>query len=319
MGEIKVSICVIAYNNEQYIDKCLQSILDQEVSFPFEIIVGDDASSDNTVAVIKEFHAKAPEVIRYIVQPQNTGGTENYQAVHRMAKGEYVAHCDGDDYFLPGKLQKQVDFLDSHPGYVQLWHRQQLVDAGGNITGKFPYRYVGFFLNKKLCMKDLAVSYGMVGQHSSHMYRRSARTEYNRDVATIDFFYALDIASKGYSTYRNETLGGYRLDLGKSITTTEKGKNTVEKCLVEAALHYTEKYNLGKQFYGNLRVRKMVTIYSKVTPSVEFEEGFKKLQQYKNWWFTLKALNIYLFVHSSFNLFRILTGYIKILIKRKRA
>lgn len=318
MGVPKVSVCIITYNQENYIETCLRSILVQEVDFPFEVIVSDDASTDKTPAIISRLQSEYPGIMRMYLHKTNISGGVNFQFVHNLAEGEYVAHCDGDDFFLPGKLQRQVNFLDANPEYVQVWHRQKLVDDKDNVVGNFPYRYKKSFLNRKLRLKDLAVSYGLVGQHSSQMYRRTARTKYKDKEATIDYFYALDIGSKGYSTQLDEFLGAYRVGNANTITTTDLGKKFVEKALVDTAIFYSEKFGLGKRFYGNLRVRKMVTIYSKITPSAEFEEGFKKLQQYKNWWFTLKALNIYLFIHSSFNLFRIFTGYIKAVTKRKK-
>lgn len=317
MTSPKVSVCVVTYNQENFIETCLCSILEQKVNFPFEVIISDDASTDGTVAILKKFRAQYPDIIRLVLHPVNIGAGINFQGAHDMAVGEYVAHCDGDDFFMQGKLQYQVDFLEKNPEYVQVWHRQYIVDAEDNRIGKFPYRYIKNFLGRKLTLRRLAVSYGLAGQHSSQMYRRSARTVYKNYPATIDYFYALDIAAKGYSTHLNKFLGCYRVGDGFTITTTSHGKIFVEKALADTALFYTEKYNLGKQFFGNLWVRKMVTIYSKEKPSAEFEERFQKLQQYKNILYRNKAIIVYLFLHSSFNLFRIISGYFKILFKRK--
>ena len=317
MTSPKVSVCVVTYNQENYIETCLTSILEQKVDFPFEIIVSDDASTDGTVAIVKKFHSQHPGIIRLLLHPVNIGAGVNFQVAHNAATGEYVAHCDGDDYFLPGKLQYQVDFLDKNPGYVQIWHRQQLVDSNNNVVGKFPYRYVKTFLGRKLALKRLAVSYGLVGQHSSQMYRRSARTVYDNHPATIDYFYALDIGAKGYSTQSDKVLGSYRTGNAATLTTTSPGKIFVEKALGDTALFYTEKYGLGKQFYGNLWVRKMATIYSKEKLSAEFEDRFQKLQQYKNLYYRYKAINVIIFVHSSFNLLKFLMGYLKIMFKKK--
>ncbi len=312
MSTIKVSVCVVAYNQENYIAKCLDSILEQQTNFRIEIIVSDDASTDRTPEIIMEYFHKHPGVIRPFLHKQNISAGVNFQFAHNQATGEYVAHCDGDDYFLPGKLQYQADFLDRHPAYVQVWHRQRLVDAENTIIGNFPYRYVNFFLGRRLSLKQLAISYGLVGQHSSQMYRRSARTVYENHPATIDYFYALNIAAKGYSTHLNKFLGCYRAGNASTLTTTESGKLFVEKALVETALFYTDKYKLGKQFYGNLWMRRQVTLYSKMKPSDVFEEGFIQFIKYKNFRFRLNALLVYLFVHSSFNLFRIIREYFRL-------
>lgn len=317
MSTIKVSVCVVTYNQENYIEKCIQSILDQERNFNIEIIISDDASTDKTPVIVARMQQEYPDIIRPFLHKQNISAGVNFQFAHNQATGEYVAHCDGDDYFLQGKLQYQADFLDKHPDYVQVWHRQKLVDADNKVVGNFPYRYIKFFLGRKLTMKRLAVSYGLVGQHSSQMYRRSARTIYPNYPATIDYFYALDISSKGYSTQLDTFLGCYRIGNASTLTTTDYGKVFVEKALVDTALFYTEKHGLGKRFYGNLWVRRMVTVYSKAKPSAEFEAGFARFEKYKNLRYRISALNIYLFIHSSFNLFRIIGGYLRMIFGTK--
>src|SRR6185369_17391361 len=114
MERLKLSVCVVTYNQENYIRQCLQSIIDQVTDFSFEIIVGDDCSTDNTRSIVKEYCDKYPEIIKPLFHQVNIGATRNYFAVHSKAGGEYIAHCDGDDYKIPGKLQKQVAFLDQH-------------------------------------------------------------------------------------------------------------------------------------------------------------------------------------------------------------
>ncbi len=316
MNSFKVSVCVVTYNQEIYIRKCLQSIIDQQTNFNFEIIVSDDASTDSTPGIIAEFQQQYPGIVRVFLHKTNISAGVNFQFAHNQATGEYVAHCDGDDYFLPGKLQCQADFLDKNKAYVQVWHRQRIVDANDRVIGNFPYRYLRFFLGRKLRLERLAVSYGLVGQHSSQMYRRVARTRYENHPATIDYFYALDIGAKGYSTHLNKFLGCYRTGNASTLTTTEHGKTFVERALVETAEFYTKKYGLGKQFYGNLWVRRKVTIYSKMKPTVVFEEGFSKFKKHRNLRYRLSALIVYLFIHSSFNLFRILKGAIRMMSRK---
>jgi glycosyltransferase involved in cell wall biosynthesis len=111
----KVSVCVITYNHEKHIHQCLQSILDQEVDFDFEVIVGDDFSIDSTSAIVEYFTNRYPLIIRSYKQPYNTGGTKNLIDICAMANGEYIAHCDGDDFWLPGKLNDQILFLEKNP------------------------------------------------------------------------------------------------------------------------------------------------------------------------------------------------------------
>ena len=119
--EIKVSVCVVTYNQERYIAECLQSLVDQETNFNFEVIVSDDCSTDRTPEIIKDFQRRYPNIIKPILHKKNMGAYKNFIFVHKQAKGKYVAHMDGDDYALPGKLQIQADYLDHNAECNIVW------------------------------------------------------------------------------------------------------------------------------------------------------------------------------------------------------
>ncbi|MFZ1246737.1 MAG: glycosyltransferase, partial [Azonexus sp.] len=119
----KASVCVITYNQEAYIRECLQSIVDQMTDFDFEVIVGDDCSCDGTREAVIEFAERYPGKIVPLLYPHKVGGTQNFISVHNRAAGKYVAHIDGDDIALPGKLQAQVNYLEAHPDCSVVWHR----------------------------------------------------------------------------------------------------------------------------------------------------------------------------------------------------
>jgi glycosyltransferase involved in cell wall biosynthesis len=109
----KVSVCVISYNQLEYIDLCLTSIIAQKCDFEFEIIVGDDCSTDGTAAVVARYAKTYPEIVRAIVHAKNIGAKSNLYSVLANAKGEYVALCEGDDCWASSlKLQKQCELLD---------------------------------------------------------------------------------------------------------------------------------------------------------------------------------------------------------------
>lgn len=106
----------MTYNQEKTISRTLNSILSQEIDFPMEIIIGDDASIDNTESVCKEYAAKYPEIIRYVRNSENKGLRDNYYDCLLMAKGEYIADVAGDDFWIDTlKLKKQVEILDNEP------------------------------------------------------------------------------------------------------------------------------------------------------------------------------------------------------------
>lgn len=114
-----VSIHCLAYNHEKTIRKTLDGFLMQKTNFPIEAIVHDDASTDNTAAIIKEYADQYPHIIKPIFEKENQYSKHDgslQKIMHNACKGKYIAYCEGDDYWIdPLKLQKQVDYLEAHP------------------------------------------------------------------------------------------------------------------------------------------------------------------------------------------------------------
>ena len=116
--DILVSVCVITYNQEQFIRQCLDSILMQKVNFNYELIVGDDYSKDSTRSILQDYQQKHPECVFPVLADSNSGISANYKRVLSRCKGKYIAVCEGDDFWIgPNRLQKQIDFLESHEEY----------------------------------------------------------------------------------------------------------------------------------------------------------------------------------------------------------
>lgn len=135
MADPLVSVCVITYNHENYIRQCLEGILMQQTSFPFEIIIGEDCSADNTRSIIRQIEQQHPGIVKPIYHSRNVGAARNhFEHCFTRIKGKYVAICDGDDYWTdPLKLQKQVDFLEHHPESVLCFHHVKQVDQHDRI------------------------------------------------------------------------------------------------------------------------------------------------------------------------------------------
>lgn len=129
-----VSVCCVTYNHEAFIEDALEGILMQETNFPFEILIHDDASTDKTVDVIREYEANYPKIIKATYQTENqfSIGRRWFHYLIPEAKGKYIATCEGDDYWTdPKKLQIQVDFLEQNPGYVISGHDAFIIDDKG--------------------------------------------------------------------------------------------------------------------------------------------------------------------------------------------
>ncbi|MFY8003624.1 MAG: glycosyltransferase [Chitinophagaceae bacterium] len=116
-----VSICCITYNHGNYIRRCIEGFLLQKTSFPIEILIFDDASTDNTQSVIQEYSSKYSNIVTFL-QTENQWQHKKYGLLDWLfpnAKGEYIAICEGDDYWSDeNKLQKQVDFLETHSNFI---------------------------------------------------------------------------------------------------------------------------------------------------------------------------------------------------------
>lgn len=116
---MKLSVAMITYNHETYIGQAIESVLAQKVNFEFEIVIGEDRSTDGTRAVVEEFYRRYPDRIRLLLRDHNVGGNRNFAQTVEACQGEYVALLEGDDYWTAtDKLQKQVDFLDENPDYT---------------------------------------------------------------------------------------------------------------------------------------------------------------------------------------------------------
>lgn len=155
-----VSISCTTYNHENYIAEALDGFLLQETSFPIEILVHDDASTDRTADIIRNYAARYPKVIKPILQAENQfskGLRPGPQLNYPRALGRYIAICEGDDYWTdPHKLQKQVDYLESHPKVFFCAHAVRQIDDQGNILAASKF---GIHEDRYYSQDDLAMGY----------------------------------------------------------------------------------------------------------------------------------------------------------------
>ena len=146
---MKVSIICTNYNKGDWVREAIDSFLNQKTNFDFEIIIIDDASTDHSYEIIQEYQNKFPEKVRTFRNEVNLGITKTWKKICREAKGQYIARCDSDDFWIdPLKLQKQVDLLDA--SIDSLWSNTEfdMVDLDGNLIQK------NAFANKALPLID---------------------------------------------------------------------------------------------------------------------------------------------------------------------
>ena len=123
ISEPVVSICCITYNHEKYIEETIDSFLMQETNFPFEIVLGEDCSTDNTRKIVEKYKENYPNIIKLIVSENNVGMQANGQRTMEACRGKYVALCEGDDYWTDAKkLQVQIDEMKKYPDVSISFH-----------------------------------------------------------------------------------------------------------------------------------------------------------------------------------------------------
>lgn len=134
-----VSVIVTTYNHEPYLADALDAILSQRCDFGVEIVLGEDCSSDGTLAVCREYAEKHPENITLIASAENVGWRENYRRCVEAARGKYIAFCDGDDYWCDeGRLSEQVALMEANPNVGLCYTLAERRNEEGRLVGRFP-------------------------------------------------------------------------------------------------------------------------------------------------------------------------------------
>lgn len=225
-----VSISCITYNHENYIRDAIEGFLMQKTTFPVEILIHDDASTDKTASIVREYEEKYPHLIKPIYQTENQYSKRD-GTIGRIqrgrARGKYYAICEGDDYWIdPLKLQKQVDFLEANPEYSMCFHNAMLLyedDKSKNrpFTELEEREYGPIEIFSKWTIPTASVVFRV------SMYQK---------VSHPDFMYGdivlfLNLATKGKLRAINEVMSVYRIH-SAGITNSLRN-NTLE---------YKEKY-----------------------------------------------------------------------------
>lgn len=170
-----VSVAMITYNHGRFIRRAIEGVMEQVTSFEFELIIGDDCSTDDTSEICRELQRKYPDRIRLIWWHENVshGRSGNLRRVSERCRGKYVALCEGDDYWTdPHKLQKQVDYLESHPECAICFHPVRVVwDDGRHPDSVFPIDFHRYALARPNLHELLKKNFI---QTNSVMYRWNA-------------------------------------------------------------------------------------------------------------------------------------------------
>ena len=209
---IKVSVSLVTFNHEKFIAQAIESILLQEVNFNYEIIIGEDCSSDRTREIVIEYHKQYSDKIRLILPEENLGcyGQKIFVQTLESCQGEYVALLDGDDYWIsPYKLQQQVDFLDNHPECAICFHDVMTIFEDKACNSR---RYNDFKPNQFSQLENLLKSNFI--PTCSTLYRRGLFNEFPDwyyDIVCGDWVLHALNARHGKIGYINKLMGIYRV------------------------------------------------------------------------------------------------------------
>jgi glycosyltransferase involved in cell wall biosynthesis len=257
-GMPKLSILVLAYNVERYIAQALDSIFMQDVDFSYDVHIGNDGSMDGTVAILKKYKEKYPNIIHLHiaerVERRGTGDYVNFTALFSSINSDYFCVLDGDDYWTdPHKLQKQIDFLDRHPDFTVCGHNYLLLrpdgvsnPANAPVSGDrgcgVANSLAGILLEKKIpYMHTATIVYRNVFADDCAMKEKFYNPFYSGDTIRT-----LIHAERGRTKYIDEVMSVYRiLNFGDWNASSELEKDARHIKFFEYHKHYTfdTKYN----------------------------------------------------------------------------
>ncbi len=212
-GQPKVTACVVTYNQASYIEQCVVSILQQVGDFELDVLVGEDCSTDDTRAILATLHMQYPDRLTVCFNEWNMGAEKNTLSLVRKASGDYIALVDGDDYWLPGKLQAQLAFMQDHPDCPAVYTAAKVIDGDGNRVRTFsravPGRISGAYLLARCNFL----------QYSSVVLRADLRSEIQQvpSYGGLDYNIHLRLATHGRLGYLDRELTAYRVGHASSM------------------------------------------------------------------------------------------------------
>ncbi|MGQ0739701.1 MAG: glycosyltransferase family 2 protein [Bacteroidota bacterium] len=279
---MKVSVCMIAYNHQEFIAQAIESILAQKTSFPFEIVIGDDNSKDDTGRICESYASKFPDKIKYYQREKNLGMMPNFIETLYACDGKYIAICEGDDYWTDEhKLQEQADFLEAVHDYSFCCHHH-FVLAKNKLAaaGKEFEKNVRTVTTEEYLLHPFFHT-------TSYFFRNSAMPrpfpDWYKKVLAGDHFLVLFLSVSGKMGCLNKRMSVFR-NHGSSVSFT---RSALE--IKQNFVYHLELFNQhsGKRFQATIRkvIRKWDLLYKVYEPVGYFRKCFYFL---KNTGFYLK-------------------------------
>ena len=274
---MKISVLIKAYNHERFIAQAVDSALRQHTDFAYEIVIGEDCSTDGTRAVLLRLRDQHPDKIRLLLRERNLGNIRNLTDTLRACRGDYVALLDGDDYWTsPLKLQRQADYLDTHPGFSSCAHNALVVDESAQtVSGLYRRRRRSRVIGLRRMLRSDPVP------TSSVMFRRGLFGEFP------DWYYTVMMGDwpllvlnlrHGAMWYDGEVLAAHRVHPGGLWSGAEPVRCRLAR--IEIYRHLNEELQFAHDTLVRRRIaRQYVALAEHYTATGDADRGREYLQQ----------------------------------------
>jgi glycosyltransferase involved in cell wall biosynthesis len=248
-----VSVSMITYNHEKFIAEAIESIVMQKTSFPFELVIGEDCSTDNTRAICIEYQKKYPDIIRLRLPETNQGMMLNWISNIESGRGKYIALCDGDDYWTdPCKLQRQFDYMEANPDFALCSHSVYTLLCGHLDEN------IGMERDELVTEDIILKDWGLLT--ASIFFRKDAHKtpDWYYTVKNGDYALQLIVSLSGKIKFLPEYMAVYRQHLGGMSSTLKPLNQTAWMIYL---LHEFDKYT-GRRFRKAIveRIRRMYKV-----------------------------------------------------------
>lgn len=204
---VKVSVIMLAYNIENYIEIAIKGVLRQKTDYPVRLVISEDCSKDGTLEICERYKEQYPEQIILVRHEKNVGLQRNFMDAHKHCTGEYIAICDGDDYWIDrNKLQRMTDFMDSHPDFAICFHRVINYYQEGHTKSLSNGKQAAITGILDLCNSNFITN-------SSSLFRRSyflTVPEWFAEITSCDYAMHLLNAGHGKIYYFKKPMAVYR-------------------------------------------------------------------------------------------------------------
>lgn len=246
-----VSVICITYNQEAYIRQALDGFVSQKTNFAFEVIVADDCSKDNTQSIVMEYANNFPKVIKPILRKKNLGPQHNFYDALNKTTAKYIALCEGDDYWTdPTKLQRQVDFMESHPDHGLCFHPVTVhYENNEQPDTIFPDREQ----RRRFTVENLLG--GNFIQTNSVLYRRQQYQDMPTNILPLDWYLHLFHAQFGKIGFIDRVMAVYRRHPGGIWWSSAED---MDKFWMKHGLAHIEFFNEIEELYTGNKQHKQV-------------------------------------------------------------